>query len=224
MDIRISSGTLHQFPLRSDRNATHRDHIAPQHCEDTAAPPIAMRRWFAKIGNPHMRGPVRVPAVEFGWDVGRLLLRKQKSDGLMIASWRTSHHVSRVWVGVANASLQLNLEDARPWFSLFNAIVRQRDPLSLSQLQVCADPRSEDRRERVCCSHFLEMKGSAQDALSLPITAPSGLLVDIQDIRRTPGHIAHHLTVARVERVLFWTALLCFAARSASTPHPWVLG
>lgn len=28
------------------------------------------------------------------------------------------------------------------------------------------------------------MKGSAQDALRLPITAPSGFLVDIQDTRR----------------------------------------
>jgi hypothetical protein len=46
---------------------------------------------------------------------------------------------------------------------------------------MCA--RADPPRERVCCSHFLEMKGSAQDALQgLPITAPLELAA-IQDTR-----------------------------------------
>lgn len=65
-----------------------------------------------------------------------------------------------------------NLEDTRPWFSLFIAIDCHQSsplpPIDVSDHQMHVFARGGSARERVplhCCSHFLEMKGSAQDAL-----------------------------------------------------------
>ena len=70
----------------------------------------------------------------------------------------------------------LNLEDAGPWYSLFIPIDRHEHfplpPISVSdQSDACVRarihhaPKTRERVPLLCCSHFLEMKGSAQDAL-----------------------------------------------------------
>ena len=70
----------------------------------------------------------------------------------------------------------LNLEDAGPWYSLFIAMDCHEHfplpPINVSdQSDACVRarihhaPKTRERVPLLCCSHFLEMKGSAQDAL-----------------------------------------------------------
>lgn len=180
--------------------------------------------------------------VEFGLGCGPpVVAETSRTSAHDYTAWRTSHLLINKVLGRLRQYIivALNLEDTRPWFSLFIAIdclqPSPLPPMDVSDHQMHVFARGGSARERVplhCCSHFLEMKGSAQDALKAAYHRAARIssyprhpvLVPPCHIRASPDRSRSRARHHESSECYFGLHLLAFTAWLASIPWPWVLG